>query len=486
MADKILVNTDLLEKCAKELQQAASGFGDAASILAGLNTSEEWWTKMGRFSALKLQDEGSSAQMGDAGAAVRSLAGVMRRYDGRVNKLGANVSKAASMFKNIEKSLQGKAQGQSQGSSEGVIKPSDAGAAAAEGLGMLYGQPTDRDGMLPKADPNGTPGAAADAGTEGINSDQSVVIPGVGVVTTAAGVTTILYENGDRYEYERTWNKESGKLFGADGSYYEDTREAAFGSMLGKKKHDARDITPDSWKKLNTDNKAPDRKKTVFEFGAERTRSKSALHAEGEGSALNGLATGNYSADVSKLEATAELKAGLYKTQIDKNGKEVMVLEPGIDAKLGASYSVFTAAAAGQIGYENLNVHGSADVTVGKIGMEAETQVGIVDGKVAARVSGKAEAIAFEGSLEGGVNVAGIDVKAKGTVNVGIGAHADIGIHDGKLSCDIGASLGLGASVKFEVDYGQAVDNLAKGAKKAVKGTVKAIKGIGKAIKKWF
>ena len=459
MADKILVNTDLLEKCANELKQAASGFGDAASILAGLNTSEEWWTKMGRFSALKLQDEGSSAQMGDAGAAVRSLAGVMRRYDGRVNKLGANVSKAASMFKNLEKSLQGKAQGQSQGTGEGVVKPSDAGAAVIAGLGILYGQPTDQDG----------------------------VIPGIGMVTpglAAAGVATILNDNGDRYEYERTWDKESGKLFRADGSYYEDTREAAFGSMLGKKKHDARDITPDSWKKLNTDNKAPDRKKTLFEFGAERSRSVSALHAEGEGS--KGVFKGNYSADVSKLEATAELKAGLYKTQIDKNGKEVMVLEPGIDAKIGASYSVLTAAAAGQIGYDNLNIHGSADVTVGKIGVEAETQVGIVDGKVAARVSGKAEAIAFEGSLEGGVNVAGIDVKAKGTVNVGIGAHADIGVHDGKISCDIGASLGIGASVKFEVDYGQAVDNLAKGAKKAVKGTVKAIKGIGKALKKWF
>ncbi len=34
MAEKLLVNTDLLERCAGELKSAANGFGDAASILA--------------------------------------------------------------------------------------------------------------------------------------------------------------------------------------------------------------------------------------------------------------------------------------------------------------------------------------------------------------------------------------------------------------------------------------------------------------------
>lgn len=115
MADLIRVDTDLLEKCANELTTAAQGFGDAASILSGLNTSEEWWSKMGRLSPLKLQDEGSSMDLGDAGAAVRALTAVMRRYDSRATTLGKNVSKAAGLFSNTEKALLGRANGQDEG-----------------------------------------------------------------------------------------------------------------------------------------------------------------------------------------------------------------------------------------------------------------------------------------------------------------------------------------------------------------------------------
>ncbi len=109
MADMIRVNTELLDRCANELKQAARGFDDAASILAGLNTGEEWWTKMGRFQALTLQDEGGSVQLGDAGAAVRSLTATMRRYNGRMTRLGDSTARVASMFDNLEHDLSGKA-----------------------------------------------------------------------------------------------------------------------------------------------------------------------------------------------------------------------------------------------------------------------------------------------------------------------------------------------------------------------------------------
>ena len=50
---------------------------------------------------------------------------------------------------------------------------------------------------------------------------------------------------------------------------------------------------------------------------------------------------------------------------------------------------------------------------------------------------------------------------------MGIGAHADVGIKDGKLKVDIGASLGIGASIGFELDVG---------------GTVKAVQEVSKSI----
>ena len=57
-------------------------------------------------------------------------------------------------------------------------------------------------------------------------------------------------------------------------------------------------------------------------------------------------------------------------------------------------------------------------------------------------------------------------------MNFGIGAHADIGIVDHKIKCDIGASLGVGASIGFEIDTG---------------GVVNAVSDMAKAIwpKKW-
>ena len=111
MSEKILVKTDLLERCAGELKSAASGFGDAASILASLNTSQDWWQKIGGFSALRLQDEGSSTSIGTARDAVYSMTGALRRYDNRAVRLGNSVSRAADLFRETENRLGGRLDG---------------------------------------------------------------------------------------------------------------------------------------------------------------------------------------------------------------------------------------------------------------------------------------------------------------------------------------------------------------------------------------
>ena len=63
------------------------------------------------------------------------------------------------------------------------------------------------------------------------------------------------------------------------------------------------------------------------------------------------------------------------------------------------------------------------------------------------------------------MNIAGVEGKVNGSVNFGVGAHADIGLVDGKLKCDIGASLGVGASVGFEIDTKALVDTAVSTAK---------------------
>ena len=67
-------------------------------------------------------------------------------------------------------------------------------------------------------------------------------------------------------------------------------------------------------------------------------------------------------------------------------------------------------------------------------------------------------------------------------MNVGIGAHADIGYHDGTFHVDVGASLGLGASVKVDVDVGGFIDNVADTAGKAIDAVTGAGKSLWKSI----
>lgn len=94
----------------------------------------------------------------------------------------------------------------------------------------------------------------------------------------------------------------------------------------------------------------------------------------------------------------------------------------------------------------------------------ARAQLGIVDGEVAARVSASAEFNVAEVGVEGGVDVLGVKGKVGAEASVGIGAHADIGYSDGTLVVDIGASIGVGGSVYFELDVKDAVNNVVDGA----------------------
>lgn len=178
--------------------------------------------------------------------------------------------------------------------------------------------------------------------------------------------------------------------------------------------------------------------------------------------------SGEYgSAGVSVLAANAyaSAEAGLFTKTEDGR----LLCNPHIDAKAGASFSLLEASAEAHMGDEMFGAKASASATVGKVDASAKVSAGVFDedGNLDLRLkaSASAEAIAVEAKAEAGITVLGTEAKVSGSVNVGIGAHADIGYEDGVFSFDIGASLGIGASIAFEVDIGGTIDAVKDKAK---------------------
>lgn len=217
------------------------------------------------------------------------------------------------------------------------------------------------------------------------------------------------------------------------------------------------------WKKVEKDNKKKTKeeesklkRKEILEdikiWSSNISKEGSLLHFGKDGVVETEWGNYTYSADVMKAEAYAEAYAGLG----------------GVGFDVGLALTALTANVGGQLGDENLGVHASGQVDVGKVSASAGGDIGLWDenGDFNPQVgfSGKLEAIAAEASGKVGVDVVGTEVNLKGSINVGIGAHADVGLHDGKISLDIGASVGVGGSVALEIDMSGTIDKVVEHA----------------------
>lgn len=162
---------------------------------------------------------------------------------------------------------------------------------------------------------------------------------------------------------------------------------------------------------------------------------------------------GHYNADaaIGTAEAHWDWRSSIY--DVDENGNKR--INPKIDASVGGSYTLLSLAADGRVGNDLLNAHGSADVVVGKVEAAGKLSAalrnedGLIDPSLNVKLS--AEAVAIKAEAKAGVTVLGAEANISGSVYVGVGAHADIGIKDGVLKFDVGAALGVGASVSFEI-----------------------------------
>ena len=70
MKDRIKVNSEVLDRWASQLGEVSSALDDALSILNDLDTSGEWWGKVGNLSSLSLMLAGQTVSLGDARGAV--------------------------------------------------------------------------------------------------------------------------------------------------------------------------------------------------------------------------------------------------------------------------------------------------------------------------------------------------------------------------------------------------------------------------------
>lgn len=192
---------------------------------------------------------------------------------------------------------------------------------------------------------------------------------------------------------------------------------------------------------------------------------------------------GNVNVVVGQAEAHSSIAAGLY--VLDNKGDKKF--SPGINAEVGASATALDVDWNQQwLGNDMLGFNTDAEVKVGEVGAKANigAQFYDEDGKVKPQfgASAKAEATAADISGSAGMNILGGEVGVSGSVSVGIGAHADVGLKDGVFKFDVGASLGVGASVGLELDIGGMVDTVCDTAESAW-SEVK--KGWG-TVKSWF
>lgn len=182
-----------------------------------------------------------------------------------------------------------------------------------------------------------------------------------------------------------------------------------------------------------------------------------------------------YDKEISGEKGSLGVTAGTYEAYVDAEGglftedeEGNRIFNPNVDAKMGASYSLLTAAGTFATGNEVFGAHADGEITVGQISGNAQAKASLRDrnGNINpnAKISASMEAVAVKAEAQAGVTVLGTDVKASGSAYVGLGAHADVEVGNGKIKCDFGAALGIGVSVGIEIDYGGAVNAIQKAA----------------------
>lgn len=414
MADRIIANTETYQQISRRLNILSQELGDAASSLSRVNTDQEAGGTLSIRLGGRLNSTGASMPSGQLASCVRSMRSIIRSLRDHAGDLATNVRDAASLFENIEHELARLEPGTGEDAAfsrdhGGDGRKFDHGFTdlISEFVQILFGD-SDADQQL-----------ILDGAVIGGFVGGALVLPGVFNTTEFLGINL-----------DSIIDSTLGKIVDFDSlAEYKisDFLNGTVANDMASRLHDATSVS------------------------AKKSGSVSLFSRQ------NSVSTSHGSAEAQMAVLKAEGDMSAFAQIFDEDGH----FTPGAGAHIGGSATVFEASASGE--YEiidNVKVHGSVDITAGEVSAEAEANIGFdEEGNLNLNAGASIEAIAAEASADVGVNIAGVDVKGKGSVNIGIGAHADVGLKDGVLKVDVGASLGVGASVSLEVDIGEAVDN---------------------------
>lgn len=360
-------------------------------------------------------------------------------YSKRLKQCRNYLQDTASDFESVESKLQ-------------KLDPTKFSLAAVIARDFLYtttdGRPTIWQG-LPKIFSQGT---VTQGESESIILDSAWKMFWAGTLSYTERHSVWDKTSEDGEDYFGVLNYEHSTSSGPTKGEYKDK------DRLGKE--DMFDVNVDQEKKpiyqKNPDESFYDKKGTILEAKAEDKAKVSVL--SGNLSGKGEYAQGSVHGDVLTAEAHAGASAGLYVYTKDKDGNVKKVFSPGVSAEVGASVAVAQVGAEGRVGLgENnnmLGIYGNVDAKV--LSAEAEGKVAFNRNEIYAGASAEADLVKVSGA--GGVSVLGTDVGVSGSLKVGVGAHAEVGITDGKIKVDVGAAVGVGFDLGFEVDVSGTVD----------------------------
>ena len=193
---------------------------------------------------------------------------------------------------------------------------------------------------------------------------------------------------------------------------------------------------------------------TLHSFQEQVSENVSLLSAEGQ---LEGE-YGSLSGEVGVLNAEAHALA--YCGLFSDDGK----FAPGLGAEVGASASLLEASGEARLGNDYYGAYVKGQAEFGKVAATASVDMGLYDEKGNFKPSlgagAELEAIAAQVSGSVGNRVLGTDVGVTGSIGVGAGVHANVGLQDGKLSFDAGAYVGVGGSISLELDFNDTFDTI--------------------------
>lgn len=450
MKNRIVIDPEVLSGLASQLKTLSSSLQDCQQRVNGIHLTADTGANVSLHSSTKLDFTGYQMRAQNVRQQLESTKTALNKISSETADLAKAVNKARDTFEENEREI--------VGLFDGTGSPTDADWKTGGG-------PNSISGLKPGLSGFHVEGSVALGEGKGLFS-WAASIGGEPEEEVESKIHLFNYKAKEKlHKMDDIWRKhtENGKEVTGDDAIDADPFEGRF---------------------------------ALASLGTTKKWSSSVLSFDYSNTSTDGKLKTEVSVDVGKRETELRYEAGLYSTIVGKDGKEHRVLSPGAEGHLGTSFSVLETEVSSE--YElidGISVKSKTTVAVGKVAAAGDFKVGIIDGQPAIYGSVSAEALAFEAKQKFSADVLGMEASGEVGVTFGVGVHGEVGYHDGVLVVDVGAAMGLGVTIKGEIDVGGLVENVVDGLVKSsdtiantvenvVDGTAKFVDNVGKGAKK--